>query len=459
MAPRLEDISIEMLWCVMGMLDKCDQGNFRLTSRTIENNTRRYYATYFKNTSLTLGERDVHRFLSMTWRPSLFVFTKHLTINGITLPGRYEERREVRQARIAVNVHTLANAFANLIILCPGSFKLDCLHLGVVARGKGGIQVQVRYRSWKRVREAAIETYDTVMNAIRSPATVTAGLDVFSEVYGCGLDCSRLSDIHLMSNIVGPLKDLSLSLSSDDNLTSRGLQDYSQLLEDVIRGMVSMPHLENLEVRYFCAERKHDANRPGSFNTPHDIVPMQCKPPQRRLKNCAIRGVYVTIATLLEFIDHVNPTNLVLDNVHIMDGHLADVIQNLERDVSPVVRYQLHDIYEYDEAGRHFLKAYFNIKGKPEVPVWGQDVGPSSVVQNKLHKDFKVPLTYTHTTLPDASKGLGWFVEQENIRYFGPVKSQVQDRKSKDLYDFAKMNSHELPSVQRKVLKDWKQNF
>ncbi|KAI1738247.1 hypothetical protein F4680DRAFT_450327 [Xylaria scruposa] len=329
MASSLETLPAELVDMVAKFLDFQDVTSLRCTSRTMESKTlHAFHSTgCFDHKNIKLEMETLEKFAKLSSNKSLTSRLQHCTIIGIT--GLRETMHEWDEY-----IRLLTAIFRNLEKnIQTGS--IVSLSFRVILR----ITNSSIYH-WERFWNTAVRTFGvTIMALIESNLSVEGNLDLFSSVPFCSLEYTAFlllaQETRLAKNFKH-LKRLTMSLSpfrdirvpyelghTDTKLLQGGY--VASTLRAISQLPAIMPELESLDFHWFYvgATVERGAQSPAhrdvsSFST------------ALTLKECTLRGIYVSESDLLEFITSTSPMTLRLMDVNLLTpGTYESIFQHI----------------------------------------------------------------------------------------------------------------------------------
>jgi len=393
MPATIESLPIELLAHVATYLDFQPVGSLRLASRTLLSKLSPVHLPQFfayKNVKLDHG--SLHELIYMTCPGRAGCVLQHCFITGVLS----NDSDSLALTRL------LTDAFVNLKRNSPCA-GLVSLRVNVRASPEGSRfnHNEEDESPWSPPQDSSLlqisccmarQTFETITAALlESQLSVNEYFDVLGGVQGCSLSYRDAlpSITHLASTttVFGSLKKLTLRLSSirissvripdtyDQSVYStdriRQSMHGSSLLQRLLVMLVSMPHLEELDIHWY-----NFSSLDSDDNLDLDItVPLES--PHLKLKDCSLRGLYVAEEDLLRYLKAVRPNNLTLTDIHLIPGSWTSIFEYLSSSISPITSYRLDDLRESDG-----LLVHFNgMPGQSKFPYRGVQMGPSTLTR------------------------------------------------------------------------------
>ncbi|KAI0198488.1 hypothetical protein F4808DRAFT_472784 [Astrocystis sublimbata] len=136
----------------------------------------------------------------------------------------------------------------------------------------------------------------------------------------------------------------------------------SRFLRGLLVLLQFMPHLEELDV--CCYDRVLTNISEGATDLGALVTPLEF-PSHRNLKVVSLQGLYVTSEALLQYLQAVRPTKLILTEIHLVPGTWFPIFKYLSGSrTTPLKSYRLHnrtgrrglvefDFFDCDIGGKH----------------------------------------------------------------------------------------------------------
>ncbi|KAI1748633.1 hypothetical protein F4782DRAFT_550505 [Xylaria castorea] len=420
MASSLETLPVELIEIVVKLLSFRDVASLRGTSRTIESKasyasfTRRFYRKNVKLETKTLEK--LARLSHESYSTSRL---QHCTITGIV--GLEEAAPECQ-----TNEHTrlLTTIFRNLKKNIQTGSVIS-LTLRVVLRIMCG-----NAHMWPATWATARRTFEITMAALNeSNLSVDESLDLFSSVSSCSLEYTAflcLSQRPGPANIFKHLKRLKMSLSSpvadtvdtDYFLPTPTLDELRQgehvasTLEAISHASAIMPKLESLDLHWFNIGQTRSNSLtqiPAHRNLTSCSLPLA-------LRECTLRGLYISGINLLQFIMSTSPIILRLKDVNLVTGTYASSFAYITYPNTPTTYCHFEDLCQ----GRHTV--HFSISEESEeADESTTEVGPTMLSQHIIgleHED----IPYQLIPVPRVREYARW--RTDILREYGPPVSR-----------------------------------
>ncbi|MCJ1386469.1 hypothetical protein MMC17_009595 [Xylographa soralifera] len=443
MKSHLETLPIVLVEHIVTYLGLSDIASLRLTSRIMENKASQWsFTACFKHKDVELTTRTLQDMVRLTSQGRLGCLLQHCTLTGIVRneasaddDGNPEHLRSL-----------LVEAFRNLKRRSPKGV-LASLRLRVAARverADGELSEPKDFRDWRAVWGSALRTFDVTMAALSdSQLFVDEHLNVFGNLKGCSLACGAFLAFAQKSaskHVFGSLKKLTVSLSAPPKATmeqqseaavtepeAQAQSSHSNLiLHDIMMVLHSMPKVESLDLHWY--NLGDTTSTPPVSSAAHQGNSTSRAP--SHLKECSLRGIYVSENDLLQFLKAVHPTIVTLTDIHLISGTYAVILKYLTDPDSPVTCYYLDDIREGNTKLVHF-----EVPGSSKFRYRGGDVGPSSLTRQASHVNEPIHYRLQPGRPLGAGERMRWL--KSKAHGFGPPDGH---------YDFIELNSEKLPA-------------
>ncbi|KAI1211402.1 uncharacterized protein F4807DRAFT_420288 [Annulohypoxylon truncatum] len=427
MKSSLEALPIELVERIVTLLDLRDIASLRLTNRNIESKASQgYFTTFFYHKNIMLCTNTLENMVRVTSRGRLGCQLRYCTITGIS--GLY--------VATTLDLHDyarlLTEAFLNLKKFSPRG-RLASLCLRVIARAQdsdGGLREPETFHAWRDIWTTALHIFDVTMLALNeSHTSVDEYLDVFGGTIGCSLAYGAflsLTEKFPSMDSLRSLKKLMLSLSSShtyptEQLTNTATTAPEGLCQSILQMSGIMPELESLDLHWYDV----GSNMPPTLVQSTTSLKNNSHSKFARLKECSLRGVYVSENELLEFVKAVHPAALTMADVHLISGTYTSIFEYLTLSETPVTYYHLDDIREGIDL------VHFDVPGGPKFRYQDINMGPSTLIRQMDH--VKEPIQYRITRRRPLGSGERRRWCESKYREYGPLRQAV--------YDFVELNS------------------
>ncbi|KAI1639380.1 hypothetical protein F4809DRAFT_638639 [Biscogniauxia mediterranea] len=175
MKASLETLPIELVECIVTLLDLRDIASLRLTSCSIESKASQgHFAALFHRREFALNRSTLQKMVQMTSQGRPGCLLQHCTISGVvgtdgTAGSEFDE-----------HVRLLTEAFRNLKQLSPRG-GLASLRLDVDVRGRNPRDVfWIRdFRLWTDICTMALHTFNLTMKALNESQLPVGELNLF----------------------------------------------------------------------------------------------------------------------------------------------------------------------------------------------------------------------------------------------------------------------------------------
>ncbi|KAL1999309.1 hypothetical protein VTN02DRAFT_4710 [Thermoascus thermophilus] len=447
----LEALPIELVELIVTFLEPRDVASLRLTSRIVADKTSQgSFAARFTRRTVALTTATLREMVRVTGQGHLGRLLQHVTIAGIARDGttaaeKEEEEEDTEHRRL------LTEAFDTLKRRSPTG-GLSSLRLRVAARVDGADGEELvepdHFYAWRRVWDAALRAFKVTMAALsEARLPVTEQLDLFGSVRGCSLACDAflLAFAHgpasmMMRTIFGSVKRVMVSLSAPyQAATEHGSESESRhanlILQNILQVLLPvMPELQSLDLHWYNLGASTSTS-PVPSATRQDSNSNTSSAAAANLKECSLRGIYVSEDDLLRFLQAVRPATVTLTDIRLVAGTYASIFHYLTDPDGPVTRYHLDDIRE-----RNAL-VHFDVPGRPKFRYCRDDaVGPSSLTRRasqEVKEEEGIRYRFARGRALGAGERRRWL--QSKAREFGPPRSGV--------YDFIQMNSQQVAAA------------
>lgn len=400
MGSLLEALPAELVEQIVTWLEFSDIAALRLTSGAVKakaSNGR--FNTFLKTKNIDLTTMTLQSFVNVTGKGQRGCLLQHCTIRGIIRGDTLAHEDSTEHERL------LTRAFCNLKQGSPEK-SLASLSLRVAVRAEdsnGDLVEPEEFRNGREVWKAALRTFRVVMAAFHeSQLPVNEHLDIFGGVKGCSLGCDAFlaefaPEAASRREIFRSLKALTARLSaapSLDEVASEHATEFerdstaqntarrppvvqsgwhaNRILGEILHVLPSVPELESLDLHWYMLKESTNpapsvqlATTGGKTSTDSDLP---------HLKECRLRGFYVSETDISHFLSALRPTKATLAYIHLTSGTYAPVFQYLTGEDSPVTSYHMDDVHEGSKL------VHFAVPGPPKFPYLGHpDMGPSTL--------------------------------------------------------------------------------
>ncbi|KAI0440294.1 hypothetical protein F4803DRAFT_563879 [Xylaria telfairii] len=365
MASTLETLPVELIEIIVKLLNFQDIASLRRTSRAIESKaSHASFARRFSRKNFKLETKTLEKLARLSNESYSTSRLQHCTIIGIV--GLEEAASESQ-----LNEHTrlLTVIFRNLKKnIQAGSIASLCLR----------VLLRITRRTthmWPETWATARRTFEITMAALsESSLCVDEHLDLFGSVPSCSLEYTAFLGLAQRpgcpASIFKHLKRLTLSLSSPvvDNMDTQYLlptpaldavsqsEHVASALETILHMSAIMPELESLDIHWFNIGR-NPLNSSVQPPVHRDIT--TCSSPFA-LKDCTLRGLYISGINLLHFIMATKPKVLRLKDINLVTGTYAPSFRYMTLPESPTTHCQFEELHQ----GRYIV--HFNMPEKSE---------------------------------------------------------------------------------------------
>ncbi|XXH02819.1 hypothetical protein Hte_009206 [Hypoxylon texense] len=464
--PTLESLPPEMIHEITKYLGPKDIGSFRLVNRRMCCMTSYHFATYFEYKTIELTADCLFEFIYQATTSRLARSLKHLTIQGYAYSRRKYRRKQERRktTQDSYLFPYLVKAFRCLQQYSPPGYGLSSLSLRVIPGQDimGAIHIPLEYRSYFTVWDVATRTFIMTMEALKqTQIPVRDHLDIFTGVNACSLRYETFNQFahefaRKQVGIFSSLKRLSISLSLDPNsrevllpgdltgvhpgLSGRDAiqrRRIRQVLQVLMHGLHFMPELEDLDFHWYNIPKRDDQSN-GTVTLGRAPPTFHSGPPltATSLKNCTLRGLFVSEADLLHFLRVVRPTTLGLDFISLTSGDYAPVIQHLASPDNEITSYYLDDVRKGCQP------VHYAVPGELKYRWRNDPIGPSTL--RREGEEAKVPVRCEPAQgelIPD-SQWKDW--NDANMESYGGMAARH--------YNFMRWNKSPIPGDTRKVI-------
>ncbi|KAI1737779.1 hypothetical protein F4680DRAFT_206097 [Xylaria scruposa] len=395
----LETLPIELVGYITTPLERRDVLSLRLTCRALESKIP--HAQLFARKDVELDRESLENMVYMTSQGRVGTLLQHCTI--------YSVAKVVSDTlNLDEHVRLLTEAFANLKKYSPRT-RLASVSLRV-------FKDDTTEPTWKHIAPVAPQVFHVAIEALRaSELSVDEHLDLF----GGDLRCSLPAAVFLSINqrfasvpIFRALKKLTVRLASSSFRNDGSSQSAlgTLLLQGLLDMSGIMPELEDLDIHWYnTATGSEDALSVNLSGQSHFS----------RLKICSLRGLYVPVGNLLEFLKAVRPVALTMTDVSLAPGSWTSIFEYVTSSDSPLTYYHLDDLRE----SRRLV--HFDVPGESKFPYLGVTMGPSTLTRqaNEVKEAIQYGITWKRP-LGSGSKNR-WYASKlaqfGSGSYFKPV--------------------------------------
>ncbi|KAI0453333.1 hypothetical protein F5B21DRAFT_525888 [Xylaria acuta] len=364
MASSLETLPVELIEIIVKLLNFRDVASLRRTSCVIERKASHgSFLRRFRRKNVKLETKTLKKLAQLSKESYSTSRLRHCTVTGIV--GLEEAAPE---CQIDEHAHLLAAIFRNL--------KKN-IQAGSVASLSLRVLLRITRRTahvWPETWATARRTFEITMAALNeSGLSVDEHLDLFGSVPSCSLEYTAflcLAQRPGEANMFKRLKRLTMSLSSpvvdtvdtDYFLPIPALDGLHQgehvafTLGAISHISAIMPELETLDLHWFNIG-PNTSTSTAQPRAHRDVT--SCSPPLA-LKECSLRGVYVSEINLLQFIMSTNPIILRLKDVNLVTGTYASSFRYITLPNTPTTYCHFEDLRQ----GRQIV--HFNILEESE---------------------------------------------------------------------------------------------
>lgn len=476
MKSSLQALPIELIECIVTLLELRDVSSLRLTCGTLEDKASQgSFIEYFKRKNVELTTRTLEDMVRVT-NPGrrLGCFLQHCTITGIAR-GYHETTTRTTSMTRATRAMTLGladkgptehhhlqrlltEAFRNLKQHHGLKGGLASLCFRVTARIHGVVDGELtttkpdKFRSWRAVWEAARQTFNVAMAALyESQLPVDEHLDVFGSLNGCSLACDTFLAVAQESaarHVSASLRRLSVSLSAPPlppkpRISYYGFEEEEVvidtevptqssgshlILQDIMEVFRIMPNLESFKFHWYHLGDHASTSPATSSATPWETNVSSA--PMTGLKECSLHGVHMSESHLLQLLEAVHPTSLTLTNIRLMSGTYHSIFKYLADPDTPVTHTYLDDI----RVGSDLV--HFEIPGNSKFRYLRDDPGPSTLTRQGRHNVKGEPIRYrlAHGRALGSGQRYSWV--RAKAQEFGPPERCG--------YDFVDLNLQKI---------------
>lgn len=353
MSPCLEDCPTEIVEAISILLDLTDIQSLRQSCKSLATKIAHgHFKSYYRSKRIDLTLHALRAFVSATQAGRLGCLVEELVLVGLV--NLAEEQNtgsnpELHLATAKAELDLLSKAF-NALTASKKSREFISLSLEVeVVQDKLRLlPAAVTGEGWKCVWRRAAWTFHITVDALAASRLPLEQLNVFNshQSQSCSLACEELSravfqDQGLATSFAS-LKSLSISLS-DRIIENLPAFDFSQpVKEKDIREAESKAtaksnfvgvatflelacSLDSLEIHFYWLNTAHFYLR--NPYTPNEHLLKQAAKSKNlpKLKQCKLRGIYISDKDLLAFIQHTATRRLFLQNVAITSGKFRPV--------------------------------------------------------------------------------------------------------------------------------------
>ncbi|KAI0386972.1 hypothetical protein F5Y04DRAFT_288777 [Hypomontagnella monticulosa] len=437
MKSLLESLPIELVEHVVTLLDARDVFSLRLTSRNIEiKASQGNFNALFSHKNVELSTKVLQEMVYITSQSRFGRRIQHCTITGIARDETivtYEEGE---------HLGPLTVSFQNIKQRSPTA-SLTSLSLRVTARTEDGDGVSAEpseFLSQKAVWCAALHAFETTMAALsESQLSVDGHIDIFGSLRGCSLEHSSFLAFFqkpTAKHVFRSVKKLAISLSvpyivdgtnsSEREINGMHIPVQNKHTLSIVRNIIPvlrvMPELESLDLHWW--DTRLDKYQYPS--TTHQDNSTTYDAPSRPLRECSLRGFYVSEHDLLQFLNATRPQTLTLTDIHLVSGTYNTVFDYITGTESLIMDYFLDDLMREER-----LVHFDDVPGDPKFPYLDRTVGPSTLARHGSHAREAI-----HYHFP-SRRALG----SGNRYRWSRMKGEEFGYREGARYDFIRLNS------------------
>lgn len=423
MASHLEALHIELAEHITTFLKLSDIASLRLTSRTMDHKASHgSFTTFFRRKEVVLTTGALQEMVRLTSQGRLGRYLQHCTITGVVCRKGSAADEDIEDLG-----SLLAEAFLNLKKHSP-RHGLASLCLCVTAGSKDGdrkLSEPEDSPAWRSVWASALRTFNLTMAALsESQLSVAEHLDIFGSTAGCSLACDAFllfAQQPASKNVLGSLKSLTVSLSAPCKATdtSRSYSAVTEaenqaqsshsilILHSMMRASEIMLKLESVDLHWYNLGDSA-STLPALAASGHNDKTSLAFP---HLKECSLRGIYVSEVDLLQFFEAAQPSTVTLANVHLVSGTYSSIWKFLTDVESPVTCYHLDDVWDT-------RLVHFDAPGKPKFPSSNALVGPTSLTRQGSHVKEEIRCRSVPGRTLGSPAVMRW--RKARIQEFGP---------------------------------------
>ncbi|KAI1800356.1 hypothetical protein F4811DRAFT_539452 [Daldinia bambusicola] len=421
MKPSLETLPIELLGCIVTLIDLRDIVSLRLTSRLVESKlSQQHLAKYFDHKHVKLAPKPLENMVYITSQGHLGCLLQHCTIIGVAGSDMTGTRNDDEHVRL------LTRAFSNLKQRSPKG-RLASLCLRVSVRNRDSTSESDSPSLQKSIWATALQTFHVTMAALHaSQLPVDEHLNIYGGVSRCSLTYDALLPLTQQFTsmpVFSSLKKLTVSLSSPFtdpekstpysaiNIPERSSQTVHGKL--ALRGLLDMssimPKLESLDVHWYNIIAHDTSTAPLNSAVELGRSNFAC------LQTCRLRGIYILESDLLELVKAVHPSALTMTDIRLTSGTYSSIFEYMTLQDTPITYYHLDDLRE-----GHAL-VHFDVPGKAKFPYRGVTMGPSTLTRQQDEVDEAIRYRITHKRPLGSGERMHWW--RSKIQEFGPPAS------------------------------------
>ena len=415
----------EILELIAGLLEVRDIGSLRLGGRSIACKVSYgHYRTYFRKKAIPLRVESLTTFSDILRTSSLVSLLEDATIVGIV-------STDVPEQDLVESL--LTKAFVTLKEKAGGLRSL-------------GFRIIWEKNNLDKASSDDIDNWDEASSDDIEDKHFAITRDIFKATM-IALQKSRLSirDLNMFGNL--PSYSVSIDLFGellhparlnssleDMKCFSLGLtgkpfpsQDLNNLLEPdtfpgenvdaVARLLNLMKSLEELDIRWYMHWSASDTPESFFLNSCFKSINSST------LKCCSFRGIYVTEATLRNFLQQTSAKRVTLQEVHIWRGTFTSILDILTSRTGNFSYFHLDDLYQ--EERPRFKMLHFKVPGKPKFPMGCGGLGPSEIVREGDEVAQKLDYTFATGRPLGSPQGMLW--RQNRVAEYGIGRKYVPD--------------------------------
>lgn len=443
MSPYLEDCPNEVIEAIVVLLDLDDIRSLRQSCRSLAaKTTQNRFKSYYHSKRVDITPYALRAFVDATQPGRLGCLVQELILVGLT--NSVEGHNSKPQYGPAETELDLLSQAFNGIATNMKSGELLSLSLEVAVVQDDAEQrllpAAVARGEWKFVWQSAAQTFHTTLLALTASRLPLEKLDVFNDrqSQSCSLACDELGRIDFQDKglaiSLSSLKSLSISLSDriiEDLPTASTYSSQPPTEKDIRKvkmkataqsnfvGLAEFLQLarllDSLEIHYYRLDTARYLLRDPYAH--HERLLKQVAGSEKlpKLKQCRLRGIYISDGDLLAFIQRTATRRPFMENVTVSSGTFRSIFDYCTREIE--------ELYFDDLFEKHNM-LYFRTPGQvghAQVPLH-QSTGRAQVTTSlqRVGAEVKQPIIYHYHQGMVADTPRMRDLRQQRRREYGP---------------------------------------
>ncbi|PSS24942.1 hypothetical protein M430DRAFT_63599 [Amorphotheca resinae ATCC 22711] len=362
MSPCLEDCPNEIIETIVVLLDLDDIRSLRQSCRSLAaKTTQNHFKSYYHSKRVDITLPALRAFVDVTQPGRLGCLVQELILVGLT-NGAEGQNSKPQYGPAETELDLLSQAFNGIAANRKSGQHLSLsLKVAVVQDDAKQrlLPADVARGGWKFVWQSAAQTFHTTLRALAASRLPLEKLDVFNDrqSQSCSIACDELGRVDFQDKglaiSLSSLKSLSISLS-DKIIEELPPPNFSQPpKEKDIReakkkatarsnfvGLVKLLQLtrllDSLEIHYYRLDTAGHLLRP--FSAHHERLLKQVAGSENlpKLKQCRLRGIYISDGDLLAFIQRTATRRLFIEKVDVSSGTFRSIFDYCTRETTGI---------------------------------------------------------------------------------------------------------------------------